>query len=214
MSNFNLNSLYLRLLRIYNEGLICYEKYVVKPCNSVYDRMYKNSIISIRYLNTFDMVKRTEFAKTQTDLIRDIYLYIYGQEVQKCVKLDFHSSGQTTLDEGSPIYDITCWDNKRYLSRNSFNVHNRAISKRRHIVLHASINDVHDITIFVNTFPTSFTIENNIKIVDIMSILLMDKQITFDDFYKFIDGKDNFLYTIDDDTLEVRTFKDNDIIVL
>lgn len=213
MSNFSLNHMLYRLLRLYNDGVICYEKNVLRPWKQFHSSMYNGSILQITYYNTFDMTKRVMYNKSWYAFACDMYNMLNGKSIKKKV---VHEGLLTNQPHNIlPIYEIVCWDGRRYLTRDRFDIEHRNIRQERHLCLHASLNDVYDLTPFVNAYPTSFNSENNIQLIDIMCMALLDAKITYDEFYKLLDDKsDNFFYVIDDQTLEVRTFKDNDIIIL
>jgi hypothetical protein len=213
MSNFSFTRLFYRLSRSYNECVICYEKLISKPLLCFYHTMYDKSILRVTSYNTFDITKTVLYSKSWIQTIWDAFCQSQGKQIFK--RMNYVIKAALYPFNICPLYEIICWDGKRYLTRSDFDVSSRNLSSKRHICLHASINDTYDVTGFVNRYPTSFTIGNNIQVSDIACMLLLDDSITYDDLYKLLDStSENYFYVVDDETLDVRTFKDNEIIVL
>jgi hypothetical protein len=179
----------------------------------LYQRMYDNSITKVVYYNTFDLTKKILRHKNWLMIFNDFYQYMMGKQIIK--EHTYEAENNLYPCDTKPIYEVICYDGKKYLTRGGFDMSKRILSNKRHICLHASINDQFDMTHFINSYPTSFNEDNNINLSDIICMMLLDNSITFDDFYKLIEyDYQNFIYIVDDETLEVRTYKDNETIIL
>lgn len=193
-------------LKFYNMGIIMYEVRIKKRLIELYRNVYSNSIVEIVKYDTRDLMKTCILQNTLLDMMKHVYAYNQANESYKSRNFET----QHTM----PIYEITCWDNRKYLTRSHFDVGERVVSRKRHICLHASMNDQLDVTDFVNQHKESFTLINHITPRDILCIYFINQCIDNDLFYKIIFDENMFMYIIDDETLEVRTFKDNQAIIL
>lgn len=197
-----------QFLKLYNVGVIFYEVKIKKRLTEKYQSIYMNSIIEIAKYDTHQLTKEYIVQTKPYDVIKHALAIHKGDTSFKTNS--FHPS-HTNSD---PLYQITCWDNKKYLTRKTYSIENRPVSGKRHICLHASINDHLDITDFINQHPESFTAENHITLLDILCIYLINNNIHYDVFHKILLDSNIYMYVIDDETLEVRTFKDNQDIIL
>jgi len=206
-----------KFLQFYNGGIIWYEKNMKKPFLKLYKQMYDGQIVEIVNYDVENLRKQTVFVKTTGDLAYDMAMYMMGWETVDSdddAVVSFVADTPNSSHEYKNIYRIVCWDGKSYLTRSGFDIKTRQLYPKRHLCLHASINDKVDITNFINNHPESFTTVNKITILDILSMLLVDGKIGVDTFYIILQDRNRYLYIIDDETLEVRTFKDNEQIVL
>lgn len=203
-----------RFLKLYNSGIIWYEKNLRNPLAANYKKMYHGRIADISCYNVYDVRRTTLYTIGVWRTLFDMCWHIWsGATITHGAVTEFHSSG-ALLAEHPPIYRMRCWDNRCYLTRSGFDLATRTVCAKRRICLHASISDKIDVTWFVNQHPESFTDENYLTIPDVLTMLLLDHKISLDDFFVLLQDRGKFFYVIDDETLEVRTFKDNDNIVL
>lgn len=214
MSNFN--KFVCSILKFYNYLIIVYEIQVTRQLKSLYNRIYRNSIVKIVEYDTLTFNKHVLLDKRMFDIIRDCYQAVWLNRYSykttsisvSCCKTD------DSCMHIAPIFEVTCWDGKKYYSRGHFDIQKRTVYGKRHKCIHASVKDVLDVTKIVNQHPESFTNDNAINIDELLSIMYMDGLISSRLFIDLLRDEDKFLYVIDDDTLDVRTFKDNEQILL
>ena len=214
MSIFNLRVWVYKILRLYTSTIIFYEKHVKKPVTVCYDSLYNGAITHLYSYDVGQLRKNILYTKPLLEFPFDVWCYLKKYNVCKVVSFNPQQNNGVVKQSGTDyIYDIVCWDGRRYLTRQAFNITKRQVYPKRHKCIHASINDIIDITKFINDYPESFTDNNRITIYDVLAILFLNGYINHDTFYKVVE-QNLLLYVIDDESLEVRSFKGNEIICL
>lgn len=218
VSNFCSGMWFYKTIRIYKRYVIWYEKTLKNPYIRLLKSIYSGAIMHVTKYDTLHLTATVEYTKSVYNVMCDILLYVVGQQhlVKKFTRFVPSLDG---IPEKHPlhivpIYQVRCWDGRQYFTRGTFDIKDRVVSSKRHVCLHASINDVYDITEFINMHPCSFTGTNNITLIEIICMLLTDNKLSTDAFYMLLEDDSKYMYVIDDETLEVRTYKDNQPIVL
>jgi hypothetical protein len=202
-------------LTLYNQFMIYYEQNILKPLQNVNKAIYKDSIIKITEYNLTRLNKRDTYYISWTEYLTHIFLYYFKSPaiLDTMRKRSFHECG---IPFGK-VYEIQTSDNRLFLTRGSFKFENAPTSQYRHKYIHASISDAVDVTKLINKYVTSFEAEMglDITVLEFVTLLYLKDEIDIDMFVKLISDKENLnLYVINDDTLDVRTFKDKETIVL
>lgn len=210
------NRLFYKLLRLYNQGFIWYDVYLRRAAVNMYYKIYMNSIVQVTRYDSLGLDKDTLFRKTPHDILKDyLCFHRYSDTSYRVSSFSVDQKKDSLFPLGiPPIFEVECWDGRRYFTRKDFDVHSRPLCQKRHKCIHASIVDKIDVTDFINKHPESFVEENHIDLVDVLCMMFMDGKIRYDLFHELISDDEKFMYVIDDDTLDIRTFKDNEFIIL
>lgn len=192
----------------YSKLTICYEKYILNRLKRIYDKMHKNTIKEIVEYDFSQMSKRVLYSQPKLMVLYNFIMYFLRMPHKGYKNPTYFHPSRFLLHE------IVCWDNKKYLTYTSFDTLSRGVRPRKHKYLYGSISDKIDLTNFINQHIESFNSTTCLTLEDILYVLAIEKQISFKEFCAFMLDQTKTLYVIDDTTLEVRRFKDYELIVL
>lgn len=206
--------LYYKSLKQYHRIVIAANRLVYTPIASLYERTFRGTIVEVIQYNIFSSKYLFKYDRFQT-IYNMMIAYWYASEY-KPIKLEIFKAPATS----EMIHEIVCWDGKRYLTFNKFEILKRITSNDRTRLLYAYIcinsrdcKQNIDITSFMNRYWTSFTEVEDFKILDIIPILYAQKLISTSEMYAALISSETLIQAMDAISLQEITFKDNAIVI-
>lgn len=198
---------YYRALWYWNFLVIQYEKYVLNPLSRSYKQIYNGAITEVTMIDIDILDKFTVYKPSWwTHFIFMWYWWFNKEELDKRKMKRFIPR----YTGNNIIYEIKCFDDKRYLVRGSFDISKRVISPFRHKYIHVTINDKKNITSFVNKNVESFTKEAEIDSFTLLSICFIKEIVSTSEFVMLLNSGSIYIKVINDETFEERVFKDKE----
>lgn len=183
----------------------CDMKKVVLRNNTTYFQIFW---LLLKQLLGFDI---TDDLRYNLDEIFLHYLQTYRDGIFEIVyykdrkKIKYYTRGHTWEKLYSPTQHHIVL--KGYFNEETLLKH--MMKKPHKNFLHATINDKHTVTWFVNEHLSSFNSRNKIKVADMIIIMKLNNHITTD-----VNEETNYLMLIDNDTLDEITYNDNKPIII
>ena len=111
------------------------------------------------------------------------------------------------------IYEITCWDETKYLTKYPFNAQEKSSPKVRTTILTAILTNK-DVTQFINNRSASFNMLEKFTVIELIMIVFLAGEITYKELIDLV-GKSSTTNTppelftlIDDENLSEQVYKD------
>ena len=223
--NFILNNLYFKfvyeIVRSYTNVKSIYNIYVTKYFERLNKHIYGHSIIEVNMYDTILLEKKTLYNINWLRYLYHICLLVTNQEKLKTVIIkDFEveKSNSNNLHD-RPIYEIKYNNGKTILVRSEIDkkfIQPELLqcNHHRNKYIYATINEVCDITHFVNEHIGSFNDHLELKPIELASIAFIKNMINYDAYVNLLKDNEIFVFLINNDSLEETVFKDNDILIL
>ena len=204
--------IYYRALKKYHTLVITGNHFVYGPIAALYNLTFQGSIVQVKEYNLFSskyLFKYDTFQTLYHMLSNWLYRETHVKKLEQYKQPGFES-----------VHEIVCWDGKRYLTKQPFDIKNRVVNKDRTRLLYAYIcmnkSDASkniDITEFINRYSTSFTESEQFKILDLLPILYAQQILSISDMYTTLACNDILIQAMDAKSLQEITFKDNPIVL-
>lgn len=200
-----------KLLQVYS-FFVSKIKNISKVYKKYHNQYLYNTITDVRIYDV-------EHVKAQTLYHNNLIKYLWYRLFKKNNKRNslFAKPGDVKSDTSiKPIYEVRCWDSKRYLVRDSFDINCRKIDLHRHKYVCVFLDKI-EITSFINNHVESFTESLNLNMCELIQILFLSGNIDQRDFVilcsKLMLHQIELIATNGDDLLEI-VYKHSDIIIL
>lgn len=201
-----LQKLSYQLMRRYHQGVIAWNHYIYYPSKKLYDNALGGSIITVNEIT--DWHCRPIFNYNVFQILYFVFLCILQNVKNRYWIISVFPAPRCK----DVIYEIVCWDNKKFLTRSSFSIQSRRTFNTRNTVLYAYMNNI-DVTNFINSYAASFTLDHNFTLFDLLPIMYLKGYLTMRQIVEVVRNEPT-LNVMDAHTLNEITFKDNHPLIL
>lgn len=195
-------------IKNYHRCVIVWNHYVYNPIKRAYDNAMSNSIVRVYEYNEFSLQRKMIFDYNIFQILYFMMLIWFNKKSQsRYWQVTMFPAPRTK----HTIYEIVCWDGRRYLTRTAFSMAMRHIPART-TVLYAYLNNI-DVTKFINKYAGSFTLDHNFTVNDILPVLFVNSFMSSRQAIEAMRSEIS-LNVMDANTLNEITFKDNHPLIL